>query len=510
MAESGHRTVRLGGEDDLPGFRRAVRGLLAEGVAPADVGWQVATAAEGDLFGAPDRVHGAAATAADPSAMPANAAARIKVPAFFVPLCERAALHSDPGRFGLLYRLVWRLVHEPGLRHDPLDADRLQAEQMARAVRRDLHKMTAFVRFRPLAPGIADAADAEWHGAHVAWFEPVHHIVRAAAPFFARRFAQMPWAILTPERSVRWNGRALAFGPGARREDAQPADADERLWLTYYASIFNPARLKLAMMQKEMPRRYWKNLPEARLIQPLAMQSAERSGRMIEQGASHALHRRPAASTALRLDRRVPIVAAPGTLAALRQSTEACRACAIGQAATQAVHGEGAAGARLMLVGEQPGDLEDLHGRPFVGPAGQLLDRALAQLGWPRDALYLTNAVRHFKFDLRGKRRIHKTPAQQEAAACLQWLEAEIALVRPRALIALGATAAQALLGRPIGVTIERGRWLLREDGLRVLITLHPAALLRMGAGDFERAFAAWLADLARAASLQDLAITRA
>ncbi len=481
MAE---RVVTLTGEAEVAGFRDRARELLALGVAPARVSWQVATRAEVDLFGAA------------PEATPAPAAApplRVNVPAFFVALCERAALHADPNRFGLLYRLLWRLVHEPALRGDPLDADRQQAELMARAVRRDMHKMTAFVRFRPLAT----EADAEVQ--HVAWFEPDHHIVEATAPFFARRFAQMRWAILTPERCVRWDGHALAFGPGANREDAPPADAAEQLWLTYYASIFNPARLKLAMMQKEMPRKYWKNLPEAVLIQPLTARSAQRSGQMIEQGASEPAHRRPTSSTALRIDQRAVVVHAPGTLVALRDATERCRECPIGAMATQAVPGEGPLQARLMLVGEQPGDQEDLRGRPFVGPAGQLLDRALAQLGWPRDAVYLTNAVKHFKFELRGKRRIHKTPAQHEAAACLHWLESELALVRPGAVIALGATAARALLGRPVAVMSERGQWFTRVDGLRVLVTLHPSALLRMDASDREQAFADWLADLRQA-----------
>ncbi len=495
MAE---RVVTLAGEADVDGFRVEARRLLAQGVAPARVSWQVGTRAEVDLFGAaPDAMDAIDAPAAPEAngASHRSGAARTNVPVFFVSLCERAALHSDPNRFGLLYGLLWRLVHEPALRHDPLDADRMQAELMARAVRRDMHKMTAFVRFRPLAT----ETDAEIQ--HIAWFEPDHHIVEATAPFFARRFAQMRWAILTPDRCVRWNGRALTFGPGANRGDAPPADAAEQLWLIYYASIFNPARLKLKMMQKEMPRKYWKNLPEAVLIQPLTALSAQRSGQMIEQGASEPVHRRPSASTALRIDQRVAVVHAPGTLAALRIATERCRDCPIGAVATQAVPGEGPLHARLMLVGEQPGDHEDLHGRPFVGPAGQLLDRALAQLGWPRETIYLTNAVRHFKFELRGKRRIHKTPAQHEAAACLHWLESEIALVQPGAAIALGGTAARALLGRSVAVMSERGQWFTRADGLRVLVTLHPSALLRMDAGERDAAFVRWLADLRQASS---------
>lgn len=470
-------TVHLAADDDLAGFKAAVRRLVALQRPPEAVQWQVALA--DDLF----------ATA--PVATETPAAAAFRLPAAIVELLGHAALHREPGRFALLYRLVWRLLHDPALRDDPLDADRLQAEHMARAVRRDMHKMTAFVRFRPL-PG----------GRHMAWFEPGHHTLRATAPFFARRFAQMHWAILTPERSVQWDGQALAFGPGARREDAPGPDAGEALWLTYYAHIFNPARLKPAMMRKEMPRRYWKNLPEAQLIAPLMHEAAQRSGRMVEDGASDPQRRRPAASIALRLDQRPAEAATPGTLAELHRATTHCRDCPIGALATQAVHGEGPVGAALMLVGEQPGDQEDLRGRPFVGPAGQLLQRALDALGWPRDTLYLTNAVKHFKYELRGKRRLHKTAGQKEAAACGQWLEREIALVRPRAAIALGATAARSLLGRPVAIGDTRGRWLQRADGLPVLVTLHPAALLRMDTADPDAAFAHWLADLREAATI--------
>jgi DNA polymerase len=480
------RVAWLADECDLEGFRRLARAALHAGVEPSRIEWRVLASAGDGLFDAPHGFAGAPATGPGPP--------RINVPAFFVALSERAALHSDPKRFALLYRLLWRLVQDPALRHDPLDADRQQLERMARAVRRDMHKMTAFVRFRPL-----DRVDGE-PLRHVAWFEPEHHIVEATAPFFARRFAQMHWAILTPRRCVRWDGQALGFGPGADRRDAPPADAAEQLWLTYYAHIFNPARLKLAMMQKEMPRRYWKNLPEAALIQPLAAEAAQRERTMIDQPASEPARRRPASSQVLAIEARPVALHTPGSLADLRVAMERCRDCPIGSHATQAVPGEGDEQARLVLVGEQPGDHEDLRGRPFVGPAGQLLDRALAQLGWSRDRLYLTNAVKHFKFELRGKRRIHKTAAQQEASACLQWLEGELAIVRPDAVIALGATAARALLGRPVAVMRERGQWSSRGDGLRVLVTLHPSALLRLEPVDQAAAFERWLADLALAA----------
>jgi len=200
----------------------------------------------------------------------------------------------------------------------------------------------------------------------------------------------------------------------------------------------------------------------------------------------------PAAPTARR---------ALASLHALQEQAAGCRECPLGFIGTQTVWGEGPVGAALMLVGEQPGDQEDLQGRPFVGPAGMLLERALAQLHWPRERLYVTNAVKHFKHELRGKRRMHKTPAQREVAACNHWLQDEIALVRPQAIVALGATASRATVGQAVPVMRQRGQWLQRDvDGLPVLITLHPSALLRLRGGDRDEAFAAWLHDLQQAA----------
>ena len=187
------------------------------------------------------------------------------------------------------------------------------------------------------------------------------------------------------------------------------------------------------------------------------------------------------------------------SLEELKAATMRCRECPIGEFATQSVIGEGHPEAPLMLVGEQPGDQEDVQGHPFVGPAGKLLVRALEQAGIPADQVFVSNAVKHFKFELRGKRRIHKTPTQREAAACLHWLEDEIALVRPQAIVALGSTAARSLLGRAVPVMAERGRWLARADGRKVLVTLHPSALLRVPPEDREEAFEAYVKDLRQA-----------
>jgi DNA polymerase len=167
------------------------------------------------------------------------------------------------------------------------------------------------------------------------------------------------------------------------------------------------------------------------------------------------------------------------TLAKLRAAAAHCTACDLYRRATQTVFGEGPVPARLMLVGEQPGNEEDLAGRPFVGPAGRLLDEALAQAGIDRSQVYVTNVVKHFKWEPRGKRRIHAKPSAGEIAACLPWLEAELALVQPRVVVCLGATAAQALLGRQFRVSRQRGAFLTSPLAPRVLATVHPSSLLR-------------------------------
>ncbi len=167
------------------------------------------------------------------------------------------------------------------------------------------------------------------------------------------------------------------------------------------------------------------------------------------------------------------------TLPRLREAAAGCRACPLWEHATQTVFGEGSASARAVLVGEQPGDKEDLAGAPFVGPAGRVLDDALAQAGIDRGAVYVTNAVKHFKFRPRGKRRIHAKPSWSELAACRPWLDAELAVVRPRVLVCLGATAAQSLLGRQFRVTRQRGAWVESELAEYVTATIHPSAILR-------------------------------
>ena len=205
---------------------------------------------------------------------------------------------------------------------------------------------------------------------------------------------------------------------------------------------------------------------------------------------------RPAASRASGFPPAERFMPGRRTLPALRRAVDACRACPLYLGATQGVFGEGPAPARLMMVGEQPGDREDLAGRPFVGSAGRMLDRMLAEAGLERDEIYLTNAVKHFKFEQRGKRRIHKKPNVSEVQACFPWLEVELAKVRPEMVVCLGATATRALLGREASVERDRGKVFTTERLAWVMPTYHPSALVRAPDRVRERNRVAFLEDL--------------
>jgi DNA polymerase len=434
-------------------------------VPPDRVSW-VEPGGTGDLFAEGPSRSDKRLPAPSADAPPVRASQR------FVAVARSAALHTDPARFGLLYQVLWRLQRNPRLMEDKADPQVRRIEELAKSVRRDAHKMHAFVRFREV-----EAEDGTPH--FVAWFEPDHHIVRAEAAFFMRRFANMRWSILTPRGSVHWDGEVMREGPPARREDAPGDDPVEHLWRSYYASIFNPARLKVSAMLSEMPKKYWKNLPEAELIPQLIASAQAREAVMVAAGA--------------RAER-----ARPGSLAEVAQGAAACRDCPIAECGTRAVAGEGPSQAALMIVGEQPGDQEDVAGRVFVGPAGQLLDEHLARAGILRSAAYVTNAVKHFKFAWKGKHRLHQSPGAKEIDTCRWWLEDERNLVNPRIVLALGASAARGLLGRTISVTRERGRAIMLDDGAELWVTVHPSYLLRLDGAAREQQTALFAADLVR------------
>ncbi|MBB1471700.1 UdgX family uracil-DNA binding protein [Luteimonas sp. MC1782] len=481
------RRVILDDAADLAQWREAARGLLLAAVPPAEVLWE--GGAQGDLLGgmtSPTIDADVLATSgpAGAGAFPARAAVSRapRVPREFLALATLVIAHANPQRHARLYRLLWRLVHgERELLAMATDPDVAWAHDAAKAVSREKHKMKAFVRFRE----VADARGA----VYIAWFEPEHDVLPQVAPFFVRRFAGMRWSILTPARSAHWDGEALHLGEGAHRGDAPDGDALEDLWRVYYANIFNPARLKVDAMVKEMPRRYWKNMPETSLIPALVRDAGARMQQMVDAAPTVPRKAFPAPDLP---SRALPAAGLDG----VHQAVSACRACALWRPATQAVPGEGPADARVMVIGEQPGDQEDLAGRPFVGPAGQLFARALHEVGIDRGTLYVTNTVKHFKYAPRGKHRLHVRADAGEQAACRPWLEAELAQLRPRFVLCLGAMAAQALLGAGFAVLRERGRWHPLADGTAVLATVHPSYLLRLPAAEQPAAREAFLADL--------------
>ena len=457
----------LKSEDDFEGWRDAARGLAEAGVEPEAVSWQID--GHSDLFGSlPD--------VAQPPNGPSFA-----VPRAFVDLARSAICHSDPERFSLLYRLLLRLRENRSAMQDRADPLIHRIERMAKEVRRDAHKMHAFVRFREVAEG-------EESTRFVAWFEPDHHIVRKEAGFFVRRFTNMRWSILTPELSIHWDGATLSEGPGATRHDAPDGDPVEEVWKSYYASIFNPARVKVKAMTKEMPKKYWRNMPETALIGELIAGAQARESAMIERSAAmprQELRERPSNIEA--------------AWQAVRAEASECTRCDLYKCATQTVFGEGPLDATILFVGEQPGDQEDLVGHPFVGPAGQLFNAALEEAGIDRARTYVTNAVKHFKFMQRGKRRLHSKPDGGEIKACNWWLRQELDLIRPPLTVALGATAGRSLFGKVVTVSSLRGEAQQLADGSECWVTIHPSALLRTPDEDARReGRRMFVADLAR------------
>jgi probable DNA metabolism protein len=436
---------------DFASWRQEARRLLCAGIAPEDVQWN------GGLFA---------------ETLVAQQAARVTTPQEFLSIAERVSLHRDEHRWALLYRVLWRLTHgERNLLRIEVDDDARKLRLMAKAVGRDMHKMTAFVRFRRV-----ESEDGELF---VAWYVPDHHIVEAIAPWFAERFGSMRWSILTPDRSAHWDMHDLRFGPAVARGAAPDGDALEDLWRDYYSAIFNPARVNLKAMMAEMPARHWATLPEAQLIPGLLASAGARVTEMARVQKTSA----------------APWVPRDSDLRVLRAAAPECRGCKLYERATQVVFGEGLPDAKVVMVGEQPGDEEDQRGQPFIGPAGRLLNKAMVEAGVDREQVYVTNAVKHFKWIERGKRRIHAKPSGIEISACKPWLEAELNAIKPELVVCLGATAAQALMGREFRITSERGQFFPHPRAKQLVATIHPSAILRMP-DRYEEEYAMFVRDL--------------
>jgi probable DNA metabolism protein len=450
---------------DFDSWRDTAREMLLRNVSPESIVWSDTADHAGLLPELFDQTLSASPTTGTlPRVSPA-----------FLASARAASLYRDPARWGLLYRLIWRLTHgEPHLLKITIDDDVDRLLKMEKLVRRD-------IRFR----SVVDETGEHF----IAWHRPDHLIVPVLGPWFARRFPIMRWTILTPDASVSWDLKALTFGPGVPASSAPAGDPLEELWKTYYASIFNPARVKVAAMKKEMPVRHWATLPEAELIPDLLRQANPRVETFMPKTKEEG---KPAVASA------AAFVPAKLELKVLRTAASKCRGCDLYCNATQVVFGQGPETAGVMFIGEQPGDKEDIAGKPFIGPAGQMLDKALIEAGIDRTEVYVTNAVKHFKFEQRGTRRIHAKPNAREMSACRPWLEAEIATVRPKLIVCLGATAAQSLMGPQFRITKDRGKIFEGTHWAPALVaTNHPSAILRVPDADArEEAYRHFVHDL--------------
>jgi len=482
--------VSLDSETDFVGWRDGARAALARGLTPESVEW-VSPESPQDLL---EPVESVGALYPSPT-----------VPKVFVERAERVVCHRDPSRFARLYRLLHRLQSSPSLMGDASDPDVAWLEDRDKTIRRDVHKMHAFVRFRKV--GERPDRDGETREVFVAWFEPQHRIITLGVPWFYRRFVGMDWTILTPDGCASWNGQNLKFALGVEKSAAPDSDIMEDAWRTYFANIFNPARLKIGAMMAEMPKLYWDNLPEAELIPSLVRSASERGQGFIEAAPTTPNIRTEKVSVVaehIGLDDEINIT----TLAKAEKRAAFCQRCELYEDATQTVWGNGPEDARLMFVGEQPGDKEDLAGEPFVGPAGQLFDDLLAEAGIDRGATYITNTVKHFRHSQRGRRRIHEKPQVKHIKACNAWLDLERTLVRPDVIVCLGTTALRGILGKATTLKSVRGEVLEMEatnahPAVKVVGTVHPSFLLRVPDPEVRaEARKGFLEDLKRAKAL--------
>lgn len=358
--------------------------------------------------------------------------------------------NKSESRWKQMYTLVYRINNgERDLLEDPSDSLTNSLKLMHQQVRRDRHKMTAFVRFR-------ETPDRRYF----AFYRPEHYITELSSSFFKKRFGEMDWTIATPHRTARWFNSNLSFSAGLPEDPFEGKDNFEDLWCDYYASIFNPARVKVSAMKNEMPTKYWSTMPETKLISKLIYDAPARVNAMQSKRVSAA---------------RLPVLT---SLSGLHSALQSCDACDLAKLGTKVVSGEGSAEAKIMLIGEQPGDNEDRQGKCFVGPAGQLLNSILESVGINRSEIYLTNAVKHFNHTLRGELRLHARPKGAHINCCKPWMEKEIELLKPKVIVLMGTTAAQSVLGKRVPIKDLLFKTLKRYKAL-CFVTYHPSAILR-------------------------------
>ena len=430
-------------EKTFSSWRQKARQFVMEKIHPDDINWSQEALSLFTLPSEPD------------SEREVTLLRSFKVPPNFIGLAETVSYARDEQRWDLMYKILFRLVHEsPHLLKINVDPDVRKAELLKKSVSHDIHKMHAFVRFKK--------SQVNGEEIYLAWHKPEHYSLRPGSPFFARRFGDKRWSLFTPDESAHWDLKNLTFGPGMEQNDFSVTDHWDEVWKTYYKSIFNPARIKIKMMKSEMSPKYWSSMPETSLIRELVRDAPLQLQKM-------------AANVNLSA-----VVDSKLSLSELKESASTCKACPLFAGATQTVFGSGPETAEIMIVGEQPGDQEDLAGLPFVGPAGQLLAEVLLKAGIDKESIYITNAVKHFKWIPRGKLRLHQKPSGPEMHACKPWLEAEIKKIRPKVIIALGVTAATAITGKLPKLKDERGKIITTiASAPNVIVSWHPSAILR-------------------------------
>lgn len=471
-------------------WRDAARDLLAHKVAPHAVQW-VASKDDADLFSNPvacaeeEEASGAGAVQAN-GVPPGQPSSQVRVSRELMDMLQTAACCRVPNRWAFLYLVLWRWSHGEKDVISAADEDGAKLHSMVKAVHREEHDMHAYIRFRERRE---DAGPPRF----VAWFEPSHDVLPQVARHFSSRMGRVTWMIATPDASVMWDGTNLHTTGPLMRGPEEIDDAGEALWLTYYRSIFNPARLNADLLHSHIPSRFWKNLPEGSIVPEMVTQAAAGARKV---GQTQSVGQRAGTAIPIAASKAQPQRDAPTSL-------DQCRRCDLWKSATQAVDGAGPKRARIMLVGEQPGDQEDLSGEPFVGPAGKLLDRAMAEAELDRRKVYLTNAVKHFKWEPRGKRRLHKTPAQREIEACSYWLERELKQVAPDVIVAMGSTALKAVTGNSHATLKDAMAEPFMHEGRWIVAIYHPSYVLRVPGEDAKaQAFAAMVAGFREAVAL--------
>ncbi|WP_345815041.1 DUF4130 domain-containing protein [Paraburkholderia sp. PREW-6R] len=466
-----------------------VAGVRAEDVSAAGVAAGVAAAGISvDISAANTRatgLHGPSSTA-----IPRELLARL----------QTAACYRAPDRWALLYRILWRWTHGERRVLDPGDEDGALLATRIAAVERETDDLLLLTLFRRRDPtmGLPE---------FVGWYEPRHDLLERAAERFAEKMGDSTWMLATPHGAAFWNGMLLFIGrtaseeqdeathalpPGAMAGEAISSESAEALWLMYYANAFNGERTP-------MPLRYWRTPPAG---PPLPASIARARSRLGAQAAPVSVPPAPP----VEYSAMTPPFREPSG------PPDACRRCALWRNARQAVAGVGPRRAPIMVVGEQPGEDENQRGESFIGPAGQLLDAVLARAGLERASLYLTYAVKHYKWETLdhqhehasgqqpNRQRMHRMPARREVEACRYWLDKELAQVGPRVVVTLGPTALKAMSGAHVSLSEYLGQTIVHGD-LMIVPTWHPAYALRTAHRGLRDDIVATIADAFRRAA---------